>query len=285
MVLNRYLNYVRGNKDVGGGMRQAVLSVVVILAASLLAYAAWAGSERTLLLVYEDKPNSDRYLGSGTAIPWEKPGLSVDLIVMTARRLGVTLKLQRMPWKRCKYMVQHGLAQGMFHTSYDEARSRYSLYPMKNGKPDPSRAMFTQSYYFYATKSDHVQWDGVELRNMGGRPVGIAMGYSIAKDLERLGLRSVEFMDQETCLVSLVEGRVAAIADLGPMTDPVIQANSRRFQAVRKLEPPLKTKPYYLVFSRRLATTDPGLPDLFWKTMKDVERSEAFRERAKLYRQ
>ncbi|WP_147819610.1 substrate-binding periplasmic protein [Salidesulfovibrio onnuriiensis] len=265
-------------------MKQSVFLVAAVLAALLLAGGAWAQSERNLLFVYEDKPNSDRCLGSGTAIPWEKPGLSVELMVMTARRLGINLKLQRMPWKRCKYMLQHGLAEGMFHTSYDEERTQYALYPMKNGSPDPSRAVFSQSYYFYTTKTDHVDWDGMELRNLGARPVGISMGYSIANDLQELGIRYVEFVDQETSLVSLVEGRVAAVADLGTMTDPIIKASSRRFQTVRKLDPPLRTKPYFLVFSRKLGLEDPPLADLFWKTMKEVEASSAFREREKLYR-
>lgn len=264
-------------------MKTPATLILAALLLSLTAGVAPCQPRERLLLVYEDKPNSNRCLGSGTAIPWEKPGLTVDLLLMTARKLNIDLSLQRMPWKRCTYMVQHGLADGLFHASFTPQRAQYALFPMKDGRPDPSRAAFIQSYHFYTTRTSHVSWDGMELRNLGASPVGITMGYSVAEDLDRLGLRHVEFIDQETCLVSLVEGRVNAVAGLEPMMDPIINAGGRRFQNVSKLQPALKTKPYFVVFSRKLARLSPGLPDRFWATMKEVEDSKEFGQRRALY--
>ncbi|GEM_PF-1139167 len=266
-------------------MNKSALFILAFFSVVMMTPPSLAQPRQNLLLVYEDKPNSNRFLGFGTAIPKENPGLTVELLRMTAQKLGINLKFQRMPWKRCEYMVQHGLAHGMFHASYNRERTQYALYPMKDGKPDPSRAVFTQSYHFYAAKQRHVEWDGLELRNHGAKPVGITLGYSVAKDLDELDIRYVEFADQETGLISLVEDRVGALAGLANMMDPAIKESSHRFQTVEKLFPPIRTKPYYVVFSHTLAKTDPTLPDRFWNTMKKMEGSAAFKKRIRFYQQ
>lgn len=249
----------------------------------LLAGIALGNQKQTLLLVYEDKPNSNRLLGSGFSIPWEKPGLTIELLLLTARTLDMGIKFQRMPWKRCMYMIQHGVADGMLHVGYDSGREQYAVYPMTGDRPDPSRAIFTQPYHFYVRRGGHVVWDGLELRNLGTKPVGMAMGLSAAEDLEVLGHRCVDFTDQEDALVSLMDGRIGALVGLEGVIDAAIEGNGRRFRNIQKLEPALKTRPYYLAFSRKFFGSNRELAERIWKIMTEMTDSPEFRKQQKRY--
>jgi hypothetical protein len=59
-----------------------------------------------VLLVYESSHNPPRALGTGTAINWKKPGLTLELIELVSEQTGIEFQFKRMPWKRALYLLE-----------------------------------------------------------------------------------------------------------------------------------------------------------------------------------
>ncbi len=143
----------------------------------------------TLVIVYETTPNPPRHLGVGTAIDWDRPGLTVELLKRVGERLRVNLSFKRVPWKRGLLMLETGEVDGIFHASYVASRESIGVYPKTAaGRPDEKRALFSQSYSLFVTSGSKVTWDGTAIGGLEGRPVGATDGYSVIGDLERLGV-------------------------------------------------------------------------------------------------
>ncbi|MEQ8588031.1 MAG: transporter substrate-binding domain-containing protein [Thalassobaculaceae bacterium] len=231
----------------------------------------------TLTFVYETRANPPRYLGEGTAINWDRPGLTLELLKKLGRRLEVNLKLERYPWKRGLYLVETGEADGIFHASYKPEREAIGVYPKTEaGAPDPSRAIFVQSYALHVLRGSAVRWDGTTISGLDGKAVGATAGYSVVGDLNALGVDVETGKIQEINLNKLVAGRIAAYAELENMAAAAIAANPAAYADVVKLDPPLVSKPYYLLLSHAFADRDPGLAEAVFDTIRSINADPAF---------
>ncbi|MEQ9335062.1 transporter substrate-binding domain-containing protein [Thalassobaculum sp.] len=238
----------------------------------------------TLVIVYETTPNPPRHLGEGTAIDWGRPGLTIELLKLVGERLRVNLDFKRVPWKRGLLLLETGEADAIFHSSYVAEREAIGAYPKTaSGEPDARRAIFTQSYVLFVTKDSGVTWDGATLGGLGGRPVGATAGYSVVRDLERSGVAVQPGRVPALNLAKLLEGRIAAYAELEGLADQIIRQDAELFRQVVKLQPPLITKPYYLMLSRPFVARDPALAEAVWDALAEVRASEEFRKLEDLY--
>lgn len=259
-------------------------------AAALAGLALWAvapaaaapptafADRPTLRLVYETTPNPPRHLGDGTAIDWNRPGLTVELLKLVGERLRVNLEFRRVPWKRGLLLIETGEADGIFHSSYVRDRETIGVYPKTaDGRPDESRALFFQSYALFVTVGSPVTWDGTTLAGLEGRPVGATAGYSVIGDLERLGVPVEAGRLPAVNLSKLVEGRIAAYAELETMAEALIRRDPARFGSVVKRGPPLLARAYYLMLSRPFAERDPALAEAVWSAVAEIRGSAEFR--------
>ena len=149
-------------------------------------FASPLTAQTVIRMVYFNKENPPRVVGSGTSIDWSKPGITLELFKMIAQRVGVQFEYKRIPWKRCLYAVEHGTADATFHASFKPARAKFGVYPTRDGQLDPSRRIYKNSYVFYARKGSGVIWDGQTISN-ASRPIGTQLSYSIAEDLRQMG--------------------------------------------------------------------------------------------------
>lgn len=237
---------------------------------------------REVLLVYETKPNPPRYLGSGTGIDWEKPGLTLELFKLMEERLPVKFIFKRVPWKRGLYLVQTDQADGIFHASFKKERERLGVYPMKNGIPDHSRAVLVQNYVFYVRRSASVSWDGRILSHFEGN-VGVPGGYSILDDLEKMGLPVEESKNHEINFTKLIGNRISVVADLENMADIYLERNRKWGDHIVKLSPPVKTKAYFLIFSHGFYDKNGELAQRIWNAIPEINASKRFRDLVKQY--
>jgi polar amino acid transport system substrate-binding protein len=232
----------------------------------------------TLRVVYETTPNPPRHLGEGTAIDWDRPGLTLELLRLVGERVRLNLDFKRVPWKRGLLLLETGEADGIFHASYVAEREAIGAYPKTaDGSPDPRRALFSQSYALFVLDGSAVTWDGVTLGGLDGRPVGATAGYSVIGDLERRGVPVEPGRYPALNLAKLIEGRIAAYAELEGLAGEVIRQDQAAYGAVVKLQPPLVTKPYYLMLSRPFVARNAGLAEEIWNAVAEVRASEAFR--------
>lgn len=224
-------------------------------------------------LAYEEKPNPPRYFGNGLSTDWERPGLTLDLLRLVGEARNVRFEFQRMPWKRGLYLLEQGDIDGLFHASFKEDRLAVARYPMAGGRPDPRRAVFTQSYVFYARKGSGVAWDGSRLSGVS-TPIGAERAYSIVDDLQRMGYEVDAEKDQRLNLAKLAAGRIDAYAGLEGMTGAILRSGD--YPTIVALQPPIVTKAYYLVFSHRFYAEHAALAETIWDEIARISESAAF---------
>jgi polar amino acid transport system substrate-binding protein len=249
----------------------------VLTALIYFVFASPLTAETTIRMVYFNKENPPRVVGSGTSIDWSKPGITVELFNMVAQRVGVQFEYKRMPWKRCLYAVEHGMAEATFHASFKPARAKFGVYPARDGQLDPSRRIYKNSYVFYARKGSGVSWDGQALSN-AARSVGTQLSYSIADDLRNMGYEVEEEASVANNLDKLAAGRISAYAEIESIADYIRDKEKSRYEDIVKLQPPLSEKFYYLLISKLFVEKNPQLTEQIWDAVRDVQQTDAYRE-------
>lgn len=238
----------------------------------------------TLTFVYETQANPPRYLGTGTGINWDRPGLTLDLLRELGSRLRVTLVIKRFSWNRGLYLLETGEADGIFHASYKKERERIGVYPTtSDGTVDPSRAIFTQAYFLHVLRGSPVRWDGRAITGLDDKAVGATAGYSIIDDLDAMDVKVETGKIQGINLNKLVAGRIAAYAELENMAAAAIASDPAAYSDVVKLQPPLITKPYYLLLSHAFVDRDPALAEAVFDTIAQINADPTYQARAAIY--
>lgn len=246
--------------------------LAVCLLALLAPVVGFSQEPVVLRIVYEETPNPPRHLGEGPLVP-EPPGITVDMLRLATQRLDMKLELLRVPWSRGLYMVENGLADGIFHSSFKRDRLPIGVYPMVGDGPDVTRAIFEQRYVFYVRENSGVTWDGTVL---GGaeRPVGATAGYSVVDDLTALGLTVETERNQLINFRKLQEGRIDAYAELQTMADSYLAENGGPIEGIVRLDPPIVQKPYYVMLSHQFYDAHPDLSEALWDQIAEINRSD-----------
>lgn len=226
-------------------------------------------------LVYATDPNPPRIMGEGTAIDWDKPGLTLELLRLVAVRAGVEFTYERVPWKRGLYLIETNDVDGLFQTSVSSERMGTMAFPMKAGRPDPARAILEQRYLFYRRADTPVAWDGTTLTGAAA-PVGAVSSYAVVADLTRLGIPVEEGKTPEHNLDKLVGGRIAAFAGLESMTDALIAAQPDKYGRLVKMTPPVAVRAYHLAFSRGFYSVQRDVAERIWDAIAEVNASDTF---------
>lgn len=249
--------------------------IYLILASPLTA-------ETVFRIVYFNKENPPRVVGNGTSIDWSKPGITVELFKMVGQSVGVQFEFKRMPWKRCLYAVEHGLADATFHASFKPARAKFGVYPTRDGQLDPSRRIYKNSYVFYTRKGSGVSWDGKSISS-ASRPIGTQLSYSIADDLRKMGYEVEEEASVANNLNKLAAGRISAYAEIETIADYVLGKEKTRYENIVKLQPPLREKVYYLLIAKSFVEKNPQMAEQIWDAVRDVQQTDAYQEMLKKY--
>lgn len=238
----------------------------------------------TLRFAYETTPNPPRHLGVGTAIDWDRPGLTLELLKRVGERLKVNLSFKRVPWMRGLLLLENGEIDGIFHASYTPEREAIGVYPKNaKGQPDESRAVFFQSYALFVQAGSTVTWDGTTLSGLGGKPIGATAGYAVVGDLERMGIRVETGRFPALNFSKLVEGRIAAYAEIETLAAAQIRLEPERLGGIVKLQPALRTKAYYLILSHSFVQRDRALADDVWSAIAEIRNSAEFQQLSDLY--
>ncbi len=258
-------------------MLRRALAAAALFAAALGADAAG----HVVRLSFETKANPPRYFGEGTSIDAQRPGLTIELLRLIERRVGVRFDFVRVPWARSIYLLETNQVDGVFHGSWVAERERFAAYPMKDGRPDASRSIFTQSYHLYARRGTRLAWNGERIAVDG--PVGTTRGYAVARWLQERGVRVEEENDLPSSLRKVLAGRLEAYAELENMAAAVIARNPEEMRDLVKLEPALRTVPYYLMLSKGFVAREPALAERIWSAIGEALRSPEYRELERKY--
>ncbi|WP_028444607.1 substrate-binding periplasmic protein [Chitinimonas koreensis] len=211
--------------------------------------------------------------------PWlqkDRPGLNIIMMRMVEKQVGSKIDIKPLPWKRCMESVRSGEMDGLFKISFKADRMEIGHYPMAGDKPDATRRMLDDSYSLYRLKGSKVEWDGKAIRNADA--VGAQAGFSIVDQLKGLGVRvddGVRTADDN--LQKLLTGRVSAVA-LQTLEGDVSLAGKPEFAArIERVDPPLVTKPYFLMLSKPFVAKYPDFAKALWDSVGAVRESAEYK--------
>jgi len=232
---------------------------------------SWAqGNAGELLLCAEDENSYPWLLRDGS-------GLNMLMVQRVGQRVGLAVKVELQPWRRCLQSLQENRVDGAFKASFKPERMKIGAYPMRAGQPDASRAMLDESYHLYRLKGSAVGWDGVQVSQLDG-PVGAQAGFSIVDLLKRLGLPTDSSAKAPDALLAMLQrGRLAAAALQTSQGDFELGRRPQLAASVERVGPPLLSQPYYLLLSHALVQRDPGLAERIWDAVAFVRESPEYR--------
>ncbi|MBB5205188.1 polar amino acid transport system substrate-binding protein [Inhella inkyongensis] len=213
----------------------------------------------------------------GRALP---RGLDYVFIELLQKRIPETIRLQPLPWRRCLEAIERGEVDAVFGISYLPERAQRWVYPPPAGSPDPHYAVRRFRFSWYVAQPSPWVWDGQRLQG-GNAPARVVAqpGFSIAQVARELGYpvrESARTVEGNLHLV--LKGEADAAALQTNEADRVLGLEPQLQQGIRKLEPALQQRDYFVVFSQRFHQTRPQRALALWQQMRAVRESEPYRQ-------
>lgn len=247
-----------------------IVRIFLVGCLSLGSVIALADSETlTLVFAYEDKEQYPNYLGNSDVIP-EDPGVSVEMVQHLVKHVpGIRIELKRYPWKRCLALLEVGEIDAIFNASYTQERASFGVYPtLDNGLPDESRRLTSISYSWYARVG--VTEEEILAKKL---PVAAPAGYSIVNQLKAMELNIHQPPHSQSALKMVAANRVQAAA-LQTVTGDAILEQSDEFSGLTRIDPPIVSKAYYLLFSKDFYQQHGDVAEDLWDALSLLRETE-----------
>ncbi len=238
----------------------------LLIVLGLLATSAQAC---VIKLAYNEIAAPPYYFGDGGKTP-DNPGPAIELVDLAAAKLGCKMVWQRKPLRRILRELETNDIDATLALSYSKERATSMVYPLKNGAPDASLALWTLSYDFYVKQGSTLTWDGKSFNRKPTR-VGANAGYSIVKDLADMGIAAEVALGDVNNLGKLVTNRIEVYAGQSLFVDQLRE--QALFKDIEKLTPPIVRKDYFLVFSNSFYASAGDTVHKLWKQIEEVKKS------------
>lgn len=249
-----------------------MLNLKIVLFIGYFTLSMMVFSSEKIVLAYADHESYPYQMGESSEV-LNPPGLAVEIILKAAKDIGVEIELVRYPGKRVLKYIEVGEVDGGFIFSYNKERAKYGAYPMLNDKLAKEKRVASLSYYLYKLKKSSVQWDGKEIKvgeeeGVKSGFVGVRPGFSIMSYLEELNLKVIEKKKLSDLFNLLEKERVIAVASQGVVADNLLKVNN--VTGVKRVEPPLKTKDYFLIFNKNYKNKNEFIVEKLWNQIEIV---------------
>lgn len=83
-----------------------------------------------------------------------------------------------------------------------------------------------------------------------------------------MGVKVDEVNSERKAFAMLILNRIVAVAAQGTTADPLIK--EKGYSTIEKLEPPLKSKPYFLMLSHQFVGNHPDVAERLWNAIGQV---------------
>jgi len=247
------------------------LSFLAAALLCLMAGPAARADELALHLGYSDKESAVFLVGDGATIP-EKPGIAIEMVEAAAKACDVAVSFARYPGGRLLALAGENTIDGVVMLSFNRERLALAAYPMKGDAADPDYQIASLSYAFYVRADSAITWNGMEITGLT-KPVGANFGWSIVEDLKKDGLAVEPAKDTANNFNKLMGGRIDAVAMHATIGDTYVTHHGLAGK-VKRLDPPISTKPYYLVLSRAWHDSHPEVAQCLWQSIADQRRTD-----------
>ncbi|MCA1909043.1 MAG: transporter substrate-binding domain-containing protein [Magnetospirillum sp.] len=249
----------------------------------VLLIAAHAQADPVQMVLATTPKYTDEIRAVDGSLAANRPGHHAELMLQAGKQCGATLTFRFLPWQRALLEVKNGDIDGAFSSSYTPERATYGVYPLADGKPDPTRALKGYSYSLYVRYDARLDQDSHAITGPD-RTVAVERGASVIPRLRDQGLIPVEIADNTTMLRMVAAGgRVAAAALMTEAADAILDTTPDLRNMIVKVEPPLEDKFGYVMLSKQFHSRHPAMSECFWTAMRDIRQTAEHAERIKSY--
>ncbi len=171
-------------------------------------------------------------------------GFYPELIKEIFHQMKYDVEIRFLPFKRIILMLENGTIAGSALVSYQEARTRFLIYPEK--------ALYTDKLKIFGLKTGLTMAKFVGLENLKGSTVGTFRGGFVEKELAKIGVRYEPVATHEQNIGKLLSGRIDyIIAPEVTLKYLIKQQVSVDNQAkIIGYDPPYKEDKHYVAFSK-----------------------------------
>lgn len=226
---------------------------------------------------YEDKALEPYYRGHGSEIPKEYPGATIEhLQQLVASVPGLSLRLERLPWKRCLAKLASGETDAVI-ASYQPERTEFGHFPMAHGLPDPSRAFGSHQTCLVRKAGSPWHWDGERLKGLDSMIIARPLGYA---PLIVPGPKQVlmHYTLSGTMDLNLLQaGRVHAVTTLCQIAGQDIVSPFVTERGLEVVTPALYSNTGYLIFSRSFYSQNQAIAEGLWHQLKSDKGRAIYR--------
>jgi polar amino acid transport system substrate-binding protein len=221
------------------GVWMRVVSLVLGLLAALLGMGGWVAhglaDQPALRLACNDfPPHKIEHPGEdGLA------GFDVDIVTEAMQRIGRSVAVSFMPWKRALEMVERGTYDGLCSCSYMKERAATLVFSGELGAV--SAGLFARTEGALAGISS--------IADLKGRKVATVGGYNLESELIKAGADVQPTSSDKNALDMLVAGKVDLLYGYQLTTQHFIASDPRSRSIAYK---EMKRNPYYFCLSRAL---------------------------------
>jgi polar amino acid transport system substrate-binding protein len=142
-----------------------------------------------------------------------------------------------------------------------------------------SYSLFVQSKDVASVKVDGTNLTGVDKTK---DTIGTNNGYSIGDDLAKAGYTIEPVMKTKQNIAKLALGRLKAVAALSD-DGRALMAEAGLKGKITEIEPPLVSKPYYLLFSKKFDAANHDLVNKIWNAIAAVRESKEYQDASKAF--
>ncbi|MEH6632067.1 MAG: transporter substrate-binding domain-containing protein [Halopseudomonas aestusnigri] len=221
---------------------------------------------------YENIENIPYYYGEGGLVPVRDPGLYIDILKRVEEELNLKVTFHRAPWARCLRELELNQVDAVLGGSYNEIRSKYGYYPMVDGVVDTERRLIDQSYSLFRRKGGAASWDGTSFSNLDN--IGAQIGYSIIDLLESHSLVVAKTASVQRGFSLLQAGRIDGFATIDETGASILLRYPEKYNQIEKVDPPITTKPYYLIISKLYYSTHSKMVEEIWDEITEIRETE-----------
>ena len=173
-------------------------------------------------------------------------------------------------------MIKLGFADGIINASYTEERAEYAAYPMKEGKHDPAKRLRGVTYSLYKNSNSSIEWDGRQITKVDG-DIGAVKSFAVVKELQKIGIDVKEFQFELKLMKDLAIGKLKAVGMPDYIANAYIEKDPFLKTNIIQLQPPLKKKDYYLIFSKIFYREHQEMAKCIWDKMEEYTHSKEYR--------
>jgi polar amino acid transport system substrate-binding protein len=172
--------------------------------------------------------------------------------------LNIEIDWERAPFARCLLYLQSNKVDVVNVASYKPEREAYGVFPTNNGKIDVRRRFKYDTYYAFVKAESKARYNGSAISNLGPLPVAVEIKAAIIPSLEQMGLQIMQQPEAKFSFGMLELDRVSAVV--------TNQYNGLKYadMNIRRLEPALSERAYYLLFSKVYYKDNTDLVERIW---------------------